>query len=95
MINVFDMFKIGIGPSSVHTVDPMRAGKQIVDDLVEKHLLTSVSRIAIEVDGSLPLSGKGNHTDQAIILCLAGNSSDTVAIDATPAFCATWRRASG
>ncbi|MGL9724053.1 L-serine ammonia-lyase [Sodalis sp. (in: enterobacteria)] len=86
MISVFDMFKIGIGPSSSHTVGPMKAGKQFVDDLVEKHLLTSVTRIAVEVYGSLALTGKGHHTDQAIILGLAGNSPDTVAIDATPAF---------
>ncbi|BAE74603.1 L-serine dehydratase 1 [Sodalis glossinidius str. 'morsitans'] len=86
MISVFDMFKIGIGPSSSHTVGPMKAGKQFVDDLVEKHLLTTITRIAVEVYGSLALTGKGHHTDQAIILGLAGNSPDTVAIDATPAF---------
>lgn len=86
MISVFDMFKIGIGPSSSHTVGPMKAGKQFVDDLVEKHLLASVTRIAVEVYGSLSLTGKGHHTDQAIILGLAGNLPDTVDIDATPAF---------
>lgn len=86
MISVFDMFKIGIGPSSSHTVGPMKAGKQFVDDLVEKHLLTSITRIAVKVYGSLAMTGKGHHTDQAIILGLAGNSPDTVAIDATSAF---------
>lgn len=86
MISVFDIFKISIGPSSSHTMGPMKAGKQFVDDLLEKHLLTSVTRIAVELYGSLALTGKGHHTDQAVILGLAGNNPDTVAIDATPAF---------
>ncbi|WP_410015289.1 L-serine ammonia-lyase [Sodalis sp. C49] len=86
MISVFDMFKIGIGPSSSHTVGPMKAGKQFVDDLVDKRLLNDVTRIAVDVYGSLSLTGKGHHTDIAIILGLAGNRPDTVDIDAAPAF---------
>ena len=49
MISLFDMFKVGIGPSSSHTVGPMKAGKQFVDDLVEKGLLDSVTRVAVDV----------------------------------------------
>ncbi|WP_213993659.1 L-serine ammonia-lyase [Sodalis sp. dw_96] len=86
MISVFDMFKIGIGPSSSHTVGPMKAGKQFVDDLVAKQLMGEITRIAVDVYGSLSLTGKGHHTDSAIILGLAGNRPDTVDIDATPAF---------
>ncbi|MDU6411503.1 MAG: L-serine ammonia-lyase [Yersiniaceae bacterium] len=86
MISVFDMFKIGIGPSSSHTVGPMKAGKQFVDDLVSRDLLPAVTRIAVEVYGSLSLTGKGHHTDIAIILGLAGNLPDSVDIDGIPAF---------
>ncbi|SQD04232.1 L-serine deaminase 1 [Escherichia coli] len=70
MISLFDMFKVGIGPSSSHTVGPMKAGKQFVDDLVEKGLLDSVTRVAVDVYGSLSLTGKGHHTDIAIIMGL-------------------------
>ena len=68
MISLFDMFKVGIGPSSSHTVGPMKAGKQFVDDLVEKGLLNAVTRVAVDVYGSLSLTGKGHHTDIAIIM---------------------------
>ncbi|WP_272888938.1 serine dehydratase beta chain, partial [Cronobacter sakazakii] len=86
MISIFDMFKVGIGPSSSHTVGPMKAGKQFVDDLVEKGLLQDVTRVAVDVYGSLSLTGKGHHTDIAIIMGLAGNEPATVDIDAIPAF---------
>ncbi len=86
MISIFDMFKVGIGPSSSHTVGPMKAGKQFVDDLVEKGLLNEVTRVAVDVYGSLSLTGKGHHTDIAIIMGLAGNLPATVDIDAIPAF---------
>ncbi|KAA5972030.1 MULTISPECIES: L-serine ammonia-lyase [Pantoea] len=86
MISVFDMFKVGIGPSSSHTVGPMKAGKQFVDLLCEQGKLQEVTRIAVDVYGSLSLTGKGHHTDIAIIMGLAGESPDTVDIDAIPAF---------
>src|SRR5690606_13497506 len=86
MISVFDMFKIGIGPSSSHTVGPMKAGKQVVDDLVNKGLMPSITRVAVDVYGSLSLTGKGHHTDIAIILGLAGNLPDSVDIDGIPGF---------
>jgi len=80
------MFKVGIGPSSSHTVGPMKAGKQFVDLLCEQGKLQEVTRIAVDVYGSLSLTGKGHHTDIAIIMGLAGESPDTVDIDAIPAF---------
>ncbi|RXA98083.1 MULTISPECIES: L-serine ammonia-lyase [Yersinia] len=86
MISVFDMFKIGIGPSSSHTVGPMKAGKEFADLLVTQGLMPSVTRVAVDVYGSLSLTGKGHHTDIAIIMGLAGNMPDTVDIDSIPAF---------
>lgn len=86
MISIFDMFKVGIGPSSSHTVGPMKAGKQFVDALIEQGLLDSTTRIAVDVYGSLSLTGKGHHTDIAIIIGLAGNQPNNVDIDAIPAF---------
>lgn len=73
MISVFDIFKIGIGPSSSHTVGPMKAGKQFTDDLIARGLLAEVSKVVVDVYGSLSLTGKGHHTDIAIIMGLAGN----------------------
>lgn len=86
MISVFDIFKIGIGPSSSHTVGPMKAGKQFTDDLIARGLLAEVSKVVVDVYGSLSLTGKGHHTDIAIIMGLAGNLPDTVDIDAIPGF---------
>ncbi|MEZ3498873.1 L-serine ammonia-lyase [Pantoea sp. KPR_PJ] len=86
MISVFDMFKVGIGPSSSHTVGPMKAGKEFVDLLTEQGKLQAVTRIAVDVYGSLSLTGKGHHTDIAIIMGLAGASPATVDIDSIPAF---------
>jgi len=80
------MFKVGIGPSSSHTVGPMKAGKEFVDLLVEQGKLKEVTRIAVDVYGSLSLTGKGHHTDIAIIMGLAGASPATVDIDSIPAF---------
>lgn len=84
MISVFDMFKVGIGPSSSHTVGPMKAGKQFVNELIHNGQLSSVTRIAAEVYGSLSLTGKGHNTDIAIIMGLSGASPDSVDIDSIP-----------
>ncbi|WP_302184612.1 serine dehydratase beta chain, partial [Salmonella enterica] len=53
MISVFDIFKIGIGHSSSHTVGPMKAGKQSTDDLIARHILTEVTRVVVDVYGTL------------------------------------------
>lgn len=84
MISVFDMFKIGIGPSNSHTVGQMKAGQQFVDDLIRKKLISTVTRVSVEIYGSLSLTGKGHHTDKAIIMELAGNMPDTVDIKSIP-----------
>lgn len=86
MISVFDIFKIGVGPSSSHTVGPMKAGKSFTDELIAGDLLKDVDRISVDVYGSLSLTGKGHHTDIAIIMGLAGNSPETVDIDSIPGF---------
>ncbi|KGQ38298.1 serine dehydratase [Gallibacterium anatis] len=86
MISVFDMYKIGIGPSSSHTVGPMKAGKEFIDHLVEQQQLMQVTRLHIDVYGSLSMTGRGHNTDIAIILGLAGYLPDNVDIDNIPLF---------
>lgn len=88
MISIFDMFKVGIGPSSSHTVGPMKAGLQFVGELVSQNLLHQTDRIRAEVYGSLSLTGKGHGTDTAIIMGLAGYAPDNVDIDLIPGFTA-------
>ncbi|QIZ77801.1 L-serine ammonia-lyase [Ferrimonas lipolytica] len=86
MYSVFDIFKIGVGPSSSHTVGPMKAAKTFVDDLRNSNKLGNVTRISVDIYGSLSLTGKGHHTDIAIIMGLAGNSPESVDIDSIPGF---------
>ena len=85
-ISIFDMFKIGIGPSSSHTRGPMKAGKAFVDELKEKDLLDKVTRVQADVYGSLSLTGIGHSTDKAILLGLAGEEPETVDIDGISEF---------
>ncbi len=83
-ISVFDLFSIGIGPSSSHTVGPMRAACQFVQTLSEEGLLNSVARIKSELYGSLGATGKGHGSDKAVILGLEGEqpeSIDTTAVE--------------
>ena len=86
MISVFDIFKIGVGPSSSHTVGPMKAAKQFVDELRAGGKIRDITRIQVDVYGSLSWTGKGHHTDTAIIMGLAGNLPENVDIDAIPEF---------
>ncbi len=76
--SLFEIFKIGIGPSSSHTVGPMRASAQFVGELGSKGLLLDVQRVQIDLYGSLALTGKGHGTDRAVILGLCGEQPDTV-----------------
>ncbi|WP_408927318.1 L-serine ammonia-lyase [Corynebacterium marquesiae] len=85
-ISIFDMFKIGIGPSSSHTLGPMKAGKAFVDELKEKDLFDKVTRVQANVYGSLSLTGIGHSTDKAILLGLAGEEPETVDIDGISEF---------
>jgi L-serine dehydratase len=79
-ISVLDLFKIGIGPSSSHTVGPMCAAKWFVDALNEEQLLTSIVRVKSEMFGSLGATGVGHGTPKAVILGLLGESPETVDI---------------
>jgi L-serine dehydratase len=76
--SVFEIFKVGIGPSSSHTVGPMVAGALFAHLLEEKSLLPNVHRVSCELFGSLALTGIGHGTDRAILLGLLGEKPDTV-----------------
>ena len=77
-ISVFDLFKIGIGPSSSHTVGPMRAAALFVGALRERQLLPRVSRVEVKLYGSLSATGVGHGTDRAVIMGLMGEWPDRI-----------------
>ncbi len=76
-ISVFDIFKIGIGPSSSHTLGPWRAAQLFLQSLQKKHPLYQVQRVAVLLYGSLAKTGKGHGTDIAILLGLSGDDPVT------------------
>ncbi|HEY0250951.1 MAG TPA: L-serine ammonia-lyase, partial [Kofleriaceae bacterium] len=80
-ISTFDIFKIGIGPSSSHTVGPMRAAKRFAERLEHDGQLAQTTAVKIELFGSLGFTGKGHGSDKAIILGLEGDEPATVDID--------------
>lgn len=84
-VSVFDLFKIGIGPSSSHTVGPMRAARLFVLRLQAEGLLAATARIASHLYGSLGATGRGHGSDKAVLLGLMGHEPDTVEVDAIPA----------
>ncbi|RYF19193.1 MAG: L-serine ammonia-lyase, partial [Flavobacteriales bacterium] len=87
-ISVFDIFKIGIGPSSSHTLGPWRAAQQFTNSLSAQGVLADVEQVKILLYGSLAKTGKGHGTDIAILLGLAGGDPvtfDVNAIDSTVA----------
>ena len=81
-LSVFDLFKIGIGPSSSHTVGPMRAARQFAARLSEANLLERVARITVMLYGSLGATGKGHGSDKAVLLGLSGFEPDSIDVDA-------------
>ncbi|MEV1315999.1 L-serine ammonia-lyase [Micromonospora arborensis] len=81
MISVFDLFSVGIGPSSSHTVGPMRAARTFVAGLKADGLLTDTARVQAELFGSLGATGHGHGSDRAVLLGLAGESPETVDTD--------------
>jgi L-serine dehydratase len=85
-VSVFDLFKIGIGPSSSHTVGPMRAARLFALRLRHDGLLLDTVRIATQLYGSLGATGKGHGSDKAILLGLAGHEPDSVDIESVPAY---------
>ena len=77
-VSIFDLFKIGIGPSSSHTVGPMRAAWRFVVSLQHKGLLAQTQAVRIELFGSLGATGRGHGSDKAILLGLAGETPEQV-----------------
>ncbi|HEY1609456.1 MAG TPA: L-serine ammonia-lyase [Paraburkholderia sp.] len=77
-VSVFDLFKIGIGPSSSHTVGPMRAALMFAQGLERDGLLDATASVKVELHGSLGATGKGHGTDRGVMLGLLGDAPDTV-----------------
>jgi L-serine dehydratase len=80
-VSVFDLFKIGIGPSSSHTVGPMKAARMFAQGLEERELLPRTAEVRIELYGSLGATGKGHGSDKAIVLGLEGDEPHSVDIE--------------
>jgi L-serine dehydratase len=78
LLSVFDMFSVGIGPSSSHTVGPMRAARAFARGLAADGLLPRVARVRAELFGSLGATGRGHGSDRAVILGLEGEEPETV-----------------
>ena len=83
-ISIFDLFTIGIGPSSSHTVGPMRAAKRFAEQLLQLGHLPRLGRISIELYGSLGATGKGHGSDAAILMGLEGETPEGVAPETVP-----------
>lgn len=83
-VSTFDLFSIGVGPSSSHTVGPMRAAKRFLDEFITKGSLEDVCHVKIDLYGSLALTGKGHSTDMAVMLGLQGETPEGCDPDAIP-----------
>ncbi|MFD7368934.1 L-serine ammonia-lyase [Nocardiopsis alba] len=83
-ISTFDLFKIGIGPSSSHTVGPMKAARTFASGLIDRDLSSRVTHVRAELYGSLALTGKGHGSDTAVILGLSGHTPEGVDVDSVP-----------
>ena len=84
-LSVFDIFKVGIGPSSSHTMGPMRAAREFASALKQDGLLERTQEIAVRLYGSLALTGAGHGTDRAILAGLEGAEPETVDPDSIEA----------
>ena len=79
-ISVFDMLKIGVGPSSSHTLGPWRAAERFLAECKDENILAGAVRVKVDLYGSLSLTGKGHATDLAVILGLSGQDPETIPI---------------
>lgn len=79
-ISVFDMLKIGVGPSSSHTLGPWRAAERFLAEIRAENLLFKATRIKVDLYGSLSLTGKGHATDYAVMLGLSGQDPETIPV---------------
>lgn len=77
-ISVFDMLKIGVGPSSSHTLGPWRAAERWLQELKDDNVFNTVTRIQVDLYGSLSLTGKGHATDLAVMLGLSGSDPEYI-----------------
>jgi L-serine dehydratase len=91
MISVFELFKIGIGPSSSHTVGPMKAAAAFANGLVASGAIDRVTTVEVALLGSLAFTGRGHATDKAVILGLSGKEPDTIDPDAVEGLAARAR----
>ena len=78
MLSVLDIFKIGVGPSSSHTLGPMRIARRFLREAEEAGALRGAARVVVDLHGSLALTGRGHATDRACVLGLAGTVADTL-----------------
>ncbi|MDY7227111.1 L-serine ammonia-lyase [Hyalangium rubrum] len=90
-VSVFDLFKIGIGPSSSHTVGPMRAARTFALQLREEGKLERLARLKVELFGSLGATGKGHGSDKAVLLGLQGETPEGVDVESIPARVSRWQ----
>jgi L-serine dehydratase len=79
-ISVFDMLKIGVGPSSSHTLGPWRAAERFLAEIRKENLFSEVVRVKVDLYGSLSLTGKGHATDYAVMLGLSGQDPETIPV---------------
>ena len=80
-ISVFDMLKIGVGPSSSHTLGPWRAAQRFVETVKEENKLSEVNRVQIDLYGSLSLTGKGHASDIAVMLGLNNQDPEYMPVE--------------
>lgn len=80
-ISVFDMLKIGVGPSSSHTLGPWRAAEQFLAEIRERNMIDNINRIKVDLYGSLSLTGKGHATDLAVMLGLSGADPEYIPVE--------------
>ncbi len=90
-ISTFELFRLGIGPSSSHTVGPMRAARQFAQELEAGGHVAQLAGVTIDLYGSLALTGKGHGTDRALLLGLMGEQPETVDVDGIDAALAALR----
>ncbi|WP_299390631.1 L-serine ammonia-lyase [uncultured Gelidibacter sp.] len=88
-ISIFDMLKIGVGPSSSHTLGPWRAAERWIKELKDSNKFDKVTSITVDLYGSLSLTGKGHATDYAVILGLYGADPERIPIDSLESIIAT------
>src|SRR5271166_629809 len=93
MISVFELLKIGVGPSSSHTVGPMKAAAKFASGLAGSSVVEQVAAVEVALLGSLAFTGKGHATDKAVILGLSGQEPESVDPDAAEALVAEVRAA--